>query len=132
VRNPAQARILTQQQIARVEGLCLKSGTITRNEKPVTDFVAQQANRADRGKFPAQARVRWVGALREYKPDTVVSARLLVITQHTGEPVTEIDGETGEYAAYLGIHGRQGIKDKGVRRLCLRFGRARHGVSRKT
>jgi hypothetical protein len=48
LRNAAKAWVLAQDQITRAEGCHFEIGTITGDEKPMTDLVTQNLNRTNR------------------------------------------------------------------------------------
>jgi hypothetical protein len=96
-----------QQQITCMEGLHLKARTVTWNEKPMANLIAQQIDRTDRREFQAEIWIGGVGVVRKYKPNAIVSLRFPVIAQHTNDPVAKVNGETGKHPAYLGVQGRK-------------------------
>jgi hypothetical protein len=98
-----------------MEGLHLKARTVTWNEKPMANLITQQIDRADRRELPAELRVCGVGGLRKNKPNTIVPWRFVVFSQHTNDPVAQIDGETGKHPTHLGVQGRERFQDKCVR-----------------
>ena len=106
-----------QQQIACMEGFHLKARTVAWNEKPMANLTTQQIDRADRRELPAEVWVCGVGAVRKNKPNTIVPWRFLVFSQHTNDPVVQIDGKTGKHPTHLGVQGRERFQDKCVRGL---------------
>jgi hypothetical protein len=110
-----------------MEDLNLKARTVTWNEKPVANFITQQIDRTDRWEFTTEIWVCGISTFRKNKPNTIVLRGFLVISQHTHDPVAQVDGETGKHPAYLRVQGRKRFQDKRVRRLLFRFGEARHG-----
>jgi hypothetical protein len=119
-----------QQQIAGMESLRLKAGTVAWKEEPMANLVAQQTDRTDRRELPAKIWICGVGPFRKNEPDTIVPGRFFVISQHTDNPVAQVHGETGKHPAYLGVQRRERFQDKCVRRPFSGFGRARHGLLR--
>ena len=83
----------------------------------MANLVAQQTDRTDRRKFPAEFWICGVGALRKNKPNTIVPWRFLVFSQHTNDPVAQINGKTGKHPTYLGVQRRERFQDKRVRGL---------------
>jgi hypothetical protein len=97
-----------------VQGFGFKSGTIARDQKPVSDLVAEQFDAPERWEFAAELRVFRVRAFRKYKPDAVVLRRPGMVTQHQDDPVPNVDREPREHSAHLGTERLEGIQDKFV------------------
>ena len=126
--DAAEARIVTQEEIAGVEGLGFEIGSVDGNEEPVADHAAQKLDGAEGREIAAEGSIGGIRGLRKYKPKAIVARRFGVIAQHADEAVAAIDSEAGKHATHFGVQGRERIEDEGEGRLRFRLGGARHGV----
>jgi hypothetical protein len=120
--DAAQAGVVVQDEVAGAQGGALKIGVIAGNEKPVTDFAADGLDRAKRRQVLAETCVGWIGPFCKDEPDAVVLGKLCMLAEHHEEAVVTINRESGKHPAHLGMQGREGFEDEGVRRFRLGFG----------
>jgi hypothetical protein len=119
---------MTQQKIARMQCLHLEAGVVTRDEEPMADFISQELDGTDGGKFTAKLRICGVGAFRKNKPNAVVPGRFGMIAEHTNYAVAQVDGKTGKHATHFGVQGHERFHNERVRSLLFWFGGTRHGL----
>jgi hypothetical protein len=120
---------MTQQNIARMKGLCLEAGTVTRDDEPMADLISQQLDRADGRKLTAKFWICGVSAVRKNQPNAVILRRFGMISEHANDAVAQVDGITGKHATHLGVQGHQRVQNKRMRSLLFWFGRSRHGLN---
>ena len=117
---------MPQQQIARMKGFPLEVRAVTRDEKPVSDLIAEELDGTDGREFAAELWIRRVGALRKNKPNAVVLRRFLMIAEHAYDAVAHVDGKTGKHPAHLGMQRLERVQNKRVRKLLFWFGVTHH------
>ena len=101
--DPDKARVMPQQQIARIKGFRPGVRPVTRNEKPLGDLIVEEPDRTEARELAAELWICPFGALRKNKPNALVPWRFLMVAEHTYDVVVEVDGKTGKHSAHLGI-----------------------------
>jgi hypothetical protein len=86
-----------------VEGFGFEMRTVAGNEKPVTDFFVEEGDETEGREFLAEFGVGGIDGVGKNEPEAVVLGRFLVVAEHADEQVAEVDGESGEHSAHLGI-----------------------------
>jgi hypothetical protein len=119
---------MTQQKIARVKRLDLEARAVTRDEEPMANFISQQFNGAEGGKFTAKLWIGGISALGKNKPNAIVARGFWMVPEHANDAVAQVDGKPGKHAADFGVQGRERFHNERVRRLRFRLRRAGHGL----